>query len=56
MWYGIERPSKNLIKDNDTWINTDEETHVIQKDDYTVFLENTEPLNAILNDIWLGGD
>lgn len=56
MWYGIERPSKNLMKDNDTWIDTNEETHIIKKEDYTILLDDTEPLNAILNDIWLGGE
>lgn len=56
IWYGTERPDKKLINDNDTWINTDENTHVVQKDDYTIFLDNAEPLNAMLNDLWFGGD
>lgn len=56
MWYGIERPSKRLMEDNDTWIDTDENTYVVNKDDCTVFLDKDEPLSVILNDLWLGGD
>lgn len=56
MWYGTERPDRHLINDNDTWINTDENTHVVNKDAFTAYLDNAEPLNAILNDLWLGGE
>lgn len=56
MWYGIERPNKRLMEDNDTWIDTNEDTYVVSKDDCTVFLDKDEPLSAILNDLWLGGD
>ena len=56
MWYGTERPNQRLINDKDTWINTDGKTYVANKDEYTTFLDETEPLNAILDDLWLGGD
>lgn len=56
MWYGIERPNKRLMDDNDTWIDTNENTYVVNKDECTVFLDKDEPLSAILNDLWLGGD
>ncbi len=56
IWYGTERPNQHLMSNNDTWINTDGDTYVVNKDDYTTFLDETEPLNAIINDVWLGGD
>lgn len=56
MWYGIERPDKNLIRNNDTWINTMEDTHIVRKEEYHVFPEHAEPLNIMLNDLWLGGE
>ncbi len=56
IWYGTERPNQHLMSNNDAWINTDGDTYVVNKDDYTTFLDETEPLNAIINDVWLGGD
>lgn len=56
MWYGLQRPNPNLTGANDTWIETDESTYVVNKGDYTTYLEESEPLNAILNDLWLGGE
>lgn len=55
MWYGSERPPQNLINDYDTWINTDEEIHMVSREDFTEYFEDEEPINAILNDIWFGG-
>ncbi|MCM1233964.1 MAG: hypothetical protein NC489_27980 [Ruminococcus flavefaciens] len=56
MWYGTERPNQHDMENNDAWINTDGKTYVVNKDDFTTYLDENEPLNAILNDIWLGGD
>lgn len=56
MWYGTERPSKQLMNDNDCWIDTNENTYVVNKNSYKTYLDNTEPLSVILNDLWLGGD
>ncbi len=56
MWYGIERPSQRLIHDNDSWVDTEEPTYVVKKNSCTTYLEYSEPLNAILNDLWLGGE
>lgn len=56
MWYGTERPNQRLIHDNDSWIDTNEKTYVVGKKSCTTYLENIEPLNIILNDLWLGGD
>ena len=56
MWYGTLRPPRQLMNDNDVWIDTPGDTVVINKDNYTTFLDENEPLAAILNDLWLGGD
>jgi len=56
MWYGTERPNRYLIDNDDNWIDTEGDTYVVKKDDYTTYLDETEPLNAIINDLWLGGD
>ncbi|MDE7045811.1 MAG: hypothetical protein K2O97_12515 [Acetatifactor sp.] len=56
MWYGTERPSRLLMHDNDAWIDTVESTYVVDRDFCTVYLNGAEPLNTILNDLWLGGD
>lgn len=56
MWYGTLRPDQQLMNNLDTWINADGDTYVVDKNDYTTYLDIPEPLNAILNDLWLGGD
>lgn len=56
MWYGSERPARQLMNNNDTWINTDGETYVVDKDAYMTYLDELEPVNAMLNDIWIGSD
>lgn len=56
MWYGTERPNQHLIHDNDSWVDTNERTYVVKKDSCTTYLNGSEPINAILNDLWLGGE
>lgn len=56
MWYGTERPGRHLMNDNDTWIDTDEQTYPVYKDSCQTYLEEAEPTSAILNALWLGGD
>lgn len=56
MWYGTERPNRNLIHDNDSWVDTEGHTYMVDKDFCTTHLNSSEPLNAVLNDLWLGGD
>lgn len=56
MWYGTERPKRQLMDNDDNWINTDGNTYVVSKDLYTTYLDETEPENAIIDDLWLGGD
>lgn len=56
MWYGTERPNRNLIDNDDNWINTDGDTYVVSKDLFTTYLDEEEPEDAIIDDLWLGGD
>lgn len=56
MWYGSTRPQQNLTEKYDNWIDTDEKIYKIDRDSFTEYLDEDEPLNAILNDLWLGGD
>ncbi|MBD5496107.1 MAG: hypothetical protein HDR12_17500 [Lachnospiraceae bacterium] len=56
LWYGTERPNRHLMNNNDSWINTDGDTYAVDKDSYATYLEESEPLYAILNDLWVGGD
>lgn len=56
MWYGIQRPVRGA-KERDTWIDTSEEiSYVVDKNNYSNFLEEAEPMTAMLNDLWLGGE
>lgn len=56
MWYGLLRPDPNLTAIYDTWVDTDEATHVVDKDSCTAFLDESEPLQTTQNDLWLGGE
>lgn len=56
MWYGTERPNRRLMDNDDNWINTDGNTYMVSKDLYTTYLDEEEPENAVIDDLWLGGD
>ena len=56
MWYGTERPNRHLMDNDDNWINTDGDTYVVSKDLFTTYLDEDEPENAVIDDLWLGGD
>lgn len=56
MWYGTLRPDQKLMDNLDTWIDVDGDTYVVNKNDYTTHLDIPEPMTAILNDLWFGGD
>lgn len=56
IWYGTERPPQKLMENYDIWINTDENTHVVNREDFTEYLDEEEPEDVELDDIWLGGD
>lgn len=56
MWYGTLRPSEKLMEKYDSWIDSPGDTYVVNKDTCTVYLDKTESPDAILDDLWLGGD
>lgn len=56
MWYGTERPRRQLMENDDNWINTDGNTYMVSKDLYKTYLDVEEPENAMIDDLWLGGD
>lgn len=56
MWYGTQRPDRRLMNDNDSWIDTEEDTYVVKKEDSISYLDETEPADAVINDLWLGGE
>lgn len=56
LWYGTQRPDPALIKIYDSWIDTEGSTHVVDKESFTTFLGETEPVNTVTSDLWLGGD
>ncbi|MCM1134373.1 MAG: hypothetical protein NC400_02255 [Clostridium sp.] len=56
MWYGTQRPNPKVSEQYDKWIDTDGNIYVVNKDNFSTFLDKSEPLEVTLNDIWLGGD
>lgn len=56
IWYGTERPNRHLMNNDDSWIDIDGDTYVANKDTYEIYLNDSEPENAIINDLWLGGE
>lgn len=56
MWYGSERPPQRLMENYDMWIDTDEETYVVDRDKFEEYFDEEEPENAEKDDLWIGGD
>lgn len=56
MWYGSTRPQQNLTEKYDNWIDTNENIYKVGQDEFTEYLDEDEPLNTMLNDLWLGGE
>ena len=56
LWYGTNRPPRQLMDDHDIWLDTPGETVVVHKDSYISFVKQEEPTDALLNDLWIGGD
>lgn len=56
MWFGSTRPAQNETNKYDNWINTDETIQKILKENFTEYLDEIEPENPELNDLWIGGD
>ena len=55
MWYGSTRPAQKLMHNYDTWINTEEEIHMVNREDFTEYFDDEEPADAVTDDIWFGG-
>lgn len=56
MWYGLQRPNKNLTGKYDVWIENSDNTYVVNKDTYITYLSEFEPNEPAINDIWIGSD
>lgn len=53
IWYGTQRPMN--AEKYDSWINISGNTFMVGKDDFTTYLDEHEPSDADVNDIWIGG-
>ena len=56
MWYGLQRPNKNLTGKYDVWIENSEDTYIVGRDTFTTFLSEYEPVDPSINDIWIGSE
>lgn len=54
IWYGTQRPMS--AGKYDSWINVAGNTFMIEKDHLTTYFDDEEPVNAKVNDIWIGGE
>lgn len=55
MWFGSTRPAQNETNKYDNWINVDEKIHKILRENMTEYLDENEPAEPELDDLWLGG-
>lgn len=53
IWYGTQRPMN--AEKYDSWINIIGNTFMVGKDDFTTYLDDEEPSEAEVNDVWIGG-
>lgn len=53
IWYGTQRPMN--AEKYDSWINVDGNTFMVGKDNFTTYLDENEPSDAEVNDVWIGG-
>lgn len=53
IWYGTQRPMN--AEKYDSWINISGTTFMVDKEGYTTFLDDEEPSDAEVNDVWIGG-
>lgn len=53
IWYGTQRPMN--AEKYDSWINIAGTTFMVDKEGYTTFLDDEEPFDAEVNDVWIGG-
>lgn len=53
VWYGTQRPMN--AEKYDSWVNIDGNTFMVNKDEFTTYLDENEPSDAEVNDVWIGG-
>lgn len=53
-WYGTQRPI-NGLSNYDIWIDSPGSTYMVDKDTVMTYIQNDEPVNAKLYDVWIGG-
>ena len=53
IWYVTQRPMN--AEKYDSWINVAGTTFMVDKEGYTTFLDDEEPSDAEVNDVWIGG-
>ena len=56
MWYGSTRPQQNLTEKYDNWVDVDETIYKVDNSDFIEYLDKDEPINANVDDLWIGGD
>lgn len=56
MWFGSTRPPQNQTTKYDNWINTDETIHKILRENITEHLNEEEPIEPEIDDLWIGGE
>lgn len=56
MWFGSTRPTQSQTTKYDNWINTDEAIHKILHENMTEYLDEEEPAEPDIDDLWLGGE
>ena len=56
MWYGTRRPEQKLTEDYDEWIDIDGDTYRVDKDDCITYMEEIEPNNPNIDNLWIGGE
>ena len=54
MWYGTRR--QKLTEEYDEWIDIDGDTYRVDKDDCITYMEEIEPNNPNIDNLWIGGE
>lgn len=55
IWFGSTRPAQSQTNKYDNWIDVDEKIHKILRENMTEYLDENEPTEPELDDLWLGG-
>ena len=54
MWLGTNRPTSDLTN-YDVWIDLEQDTVKVEKDNVVVYYQDSAPTDAIVNNVWIGG-